>query len=107
VKEIYEKNKIIIWIVGGLTLAGFIAGMVLGLWDMVLALLGFGVAAPVLIQRHSRSEENQAQRIEKVASETDKQLKALYDEVAKKDNSIPAGTLEERKKKLMDGLDDV
>ena len=106
-RELYEKNKLIIWIVGGLTLAGFIAGMVLGLWDMVLALLGFGVAAPVLIQRHTMSESRQAQEIEKVESKADEQLKALYDEVAKKENNIPEGTLEERRKKLMTGLDDV
>jgi len=106
VRDIYEKNKVLIWIVGGLTLAGFITGMVLGLWDMVLALLGFGVAAPVLIQRHSRSEESQAQRIEKVASETERQIEKVYKESEEQLSSKP-NNIEERKRELLDGLDDV
>ena len=105
-KAIYEKHKLVIWTVGGLTLAGFVAGIALGLWDMVLALFGFGIGAPVLIHRHAVIEERQAQEIEKVASKADEQIKALYDEVDKKPNSIPQSA-EERKRALLKDLDNV
>ena len=106
VRAIYEKHKLVIWIVGGLTIAGFIAGLILGLWYMVLALFGFGIGAPVLIHRHAVIEERQAQEIEAVANKADEQIKALYDEVNKKSNNIPQSA-EERKRALLKGLDDV
>tara|TARA_Y100000593_G_C4257174_1_gene310232 strand:- start:634 stop:957 length:324 start_codon:yes stop_codon:yes gene_type:complete len=107
VRAIYEKHKLAIWIVGGLTIAGFVAGLILGLWDMVLALFGFGIGAPVLIHRHAVIEERQAQEIEKVASKADEQIKALYDEVDKKSNNIPPQSAEERKRALLKDLDNV
>ena len=107
VRAIYEKHKLAIWIVGGLTIAGFVAGLILGLWDMVLALFGFGIGAPVLIHRHAVIEERQAQEIEAVASKADEQIKALYDEVDKKSNNIPPQSAEERKRALLKDLDNV
>ena len=106
-KAIYEKNKLIIWIVGGLTLAGFITGMVLGLWDMALALFGFGIGVPVMIQRHSTIEENTDRRIQIVEENTDRRLRDIYNDVERKPNNIPPQTAEERKRALLRDLDNV
>ena len=106
-KEIYNQHKLLFWSVAGILLVAITVGVALSLWDMVLALFGFGIGVPVMIQRHATIEEREAQAIKKVEEDTEQRLQALYSEVERKPNNIPPQTSEERKKALLKGLDNV
>ena len=107
-RKIYNAHKVVFWAVGALLISGFVVGVVWGIWDLILGVFAVGIGAPILIKM-DRSEERQAQKIEEVKKSSDEAIDSIYEEAARSISERAAAreSANERKRKLMNGIDDV
>ena len=104
--ELLKKHQA--WVLFFSVLAGLlILGIVYQVWEGVLTILGFGVGAPALLRRQVQAEQSQADAISAAEKKAEKTIAEVVAEEKREQEATAKLTTEERKKRLLRGIDDV